>query len=140
MKIYSEAKSCLDTHITLNDIVPAELGCAEAVSYVLAKSGANLNIPAGGFEGTSSLYSWLRDSGLFTEVETPLPGDIVISPTGTSTKNSPHGHVGIVALFGNGILSNSSSTGLFMEHYTIQSWSYYFTSLLGFPVYYFRAK
>ena len=134
--IYQAAKSCLDVHVTMNESVDPNLGCAEACSFVLNKAG--IKMPAEGIAGTGELYSWLQSSGLFEQVTVPLPGDVIISPTGMSTKGSSHGHVGIIAMYG--ILSNSSSTGLFMEHYNLQTWNYYYNQLLGFPVYYFRAK
>lgn len=133
--IYTAAKSCLDKSITLDATVPSDLGCAEAVSYVLQKAGIQ-GIPPIGYAGTSDLYTWLQQH--FTAVTDPLPGDVVISPTGTSSIGTPHGHTGIVALYG--ILSNDSDTGLFMEKYTLASWQQYFGVALGFPVYYFRQK
>lgn len=133
--IFTIAKSCLNTHITLDDTVPAELGCAEAVSYVLLKAGFT-GLPAAGIAGTAALYAWLQSN--FTQVQTPLPGDVIISPTGYSSKGSAHGHVGIVAKFG--VLSNDSDTGLFLEKYTLDTWKQYFGTIEGFPTFYFRPK
>lgn len=132
-KIYLEAKACLDKHITLDPSVPPDLGCAEAVSFVLKNAGVQ-NLPTNGYAGTHDLYIWLKNHS--TQVTTPQAGDVIISPTGTSTINSPHGHTGIVALYG--ILSNDSDTGLFMEKYTLDTWNKYFHGVEGFPVYYFR--
>lgn len=134
-KIYDAAKAALHTHITLDNSVSPDLGCAEAVSYVLAKSGA-FGFPASGFAGTSALWTWLAQHAL--QVSTPNPGDVVISPTGMSSKGTPHGHVGIVAQYG--ILSNDSDTGLFLEKYTLDTWKAYFGISLGFPVYFYRVS
>ena len=111
--IYKIAKDCLGKHITEDPNVDPNLGCAEAVSYVLEQAGYDLG--SLGIEGTSELYTWLQNH--FTQVVNPLAGDIIISPTGTSTTGSPHGHVGIVAKYG--ILSNSSSSGLFLENFDL---------------------
>lgn len=135
ISIYNVAAGCLGKHITLDNTVPPDLGCAEAVSYVLKNAG--LPVPVGGFPGTAGLYSWLTNTSLFTQTRSPSPGDIVISPSGMSTKGDPHGHTGIVAKYG--ILSNNSDSGLFMEVYSIDTWDKYFGDTLGFPVYYFRA-
>lgn len=134
-KVYTVAKNCLHTHVTLDPTVPADVGCAEAVSYVLKNAGA-IGFPVTGFASTSLLYAWLRNNA--QRVMIPQPGDVVISPSGTSTKGTLHGHTGIVAKFG--ILSNDSDTGLFMEKYTQSSWQMFFGVKLGFPVLYFRTK
>lgn len=135
-KIYDAAASCLHTHITLNEAVPPEVGCAEAVSYVLSKAGV-YGIPLTGIAGTSQLYDWLLSSRNFVNTVSPVPGDVVISPTGYSTSASPHGHVGIVAKYG--ILSNDSDSGLFIEKYTQETWNKFFHDVEGFPVRYFHA-
>lgn len=131
--IYTTAAAVLGTHITLDASVPPDLGCAEAVSYILTKAGIP-NIPPEGFPGTAGLYTWLQANFILTT--TPQAGDVVISPTGTSTTGSPHGHTGIVAKYG--ILSNDSDTGLFLEKYTQASWETYFHGTEGFPVFYYR--
>lgn len=132
--IYEIAKSCLGKHITLNENVPPELGCAEAISYILKQAGYTL--PEGGFAGTYDLYKWLLAN--FNQRDIPIVGDIIISPTGTSSKQAKHGHVGCLGKYG--ILSNHSDTGLFLEVFTLQKWQDYYGDLLGFPVYFFRAK
>lgn len=133
--IYAEAASCLGKPITLDSTVPPDLGCAEAVTYVL-KNASIAGIPATGIPGTAALYAWLNTNPEFVLTTTPRAGDVVISPTGTSTISSPHGHTGIVANYG--ILSNDSDTGLFLEKYTQATWQQYFNGVEGFPVYYFH--
>lgn len=133
--IYTEASKCLDTHITLNSAVPPDLGCAEAVSFVLKNAGVE-GIPVAGFAGTAALYAWLNKSSSWVLTSTPVPGDIVISPTGMSSIGSEHGHVAVYAKYG--LLSNDSDTGLFLEKYTMTSWNKYFGTTLGFPTYVFH--
>jgi len=132
-RVYNVAKGCLGKHITEDPNVDPALGCAEAISHVLDEAGYDLG--SHGIAGTSELYTWLKNH--FTPVTDPLPGDVLISPTGTSTKGSPHGHVAIVAKYG--ILSNSSTTGKFSENFTLDSWKQYYSNL-GFPMFFFRAK
>jgi hypothetical protein len=133
-RVYEEAEKALGTHITLNDSVPATVGCAEAVSAILQRAGCN--IPAGGIAGTASLKKWLDTNA--TLVSKPSPGCVVVSPTGESTMQSPHGHTGIVCKYG--IASNDSNTGLFHEGYTMDSWEELFRNKLGFPVYFYQVK
>lgn len=133
-EIYNTAKLALGEHLTLNATVPPDVGCAEAVSFILAYTKI-AGLPIKGFEGTADLWEWLKTAA--TAVEIPEAGDIVISPTGTSTEPilNPHGHCGIV--LHHGIGSNDSNTGLFMENYTVQDWEKIFTSK-GYPTYYYR--
>jgi hypothetical protein len=133
-RIDSVATAHLGRHLTLDPSVPKELGCAEAVSYILRQAG--LAIPNGGFQGTAPLYVWLKAH--FDEVKTAQPGDIIICVTGQSAKNSPHGHVGEVGV--TKIRSNDSNTGLWAENYTLESWKQYFGKTLGFPVHIFRVR
>ncbi len=129
-KIYDFAKDCIGTDIAKTQ---DELGCAEAVSFIL--SGAAVSgFPPRGFLSTADFYKWLEANA--HRVSVGEPGDIIISPTGTSTKGSPHGHVGIVAKYG--ILSNNSQTGLFDEYYDLTKWTSYFSTDLGFPVLFYR--
>lgn len=129
-KIYNLAKSCLGKDIAKTQ---NELGCAEAVSYLLT----TLNVagfPKAGYLSTLDLFHWLKAHA--TQVTVPEIGDVIISPTGTSSKKSAHGHVGIVAKFG--VLSNNSMNGLFEEYYTLEKWRAYYGDKLGFPIYYFK--
>jgi len=130
-KIYNLAKSCLGKDIARTQ---DELGCAESVSYILIKCGV-VNFPVAGFLGTAEFYGWL--SKYAKKVEIPQPGDIIISPTGYSTKGAKHGHIGVVANYG--VMSNNSLNGLFQQHFvSLDAWKQYFTVKLGFPTEYFR--
>lgn len=131
--IYNTAAACLGQHLTLDPSVPFEVGCAEAVSTILAKAGVQ-GIPQRGFAGTWDLYQWLRTNRQFVEVVAPTYGSIVVSPTDPDNPTK-HGHTGIVLKHGIG--SNDSSNGLFAENYTTDSWNTYFGKVHGFPVHYF---
>lgn len=131
-KIYQLAKECLGRDIAATQ---HELGCAEAVSYVLNGVGVK-DFPRNGYLSTADMYIWLKRFAV--RVESPVYGDIIISPTGTSEKGYRHGHVGIVAK--HGVLSNNSMNGLWQEYYTLTSWDKYYNDRLGFPVIFFRIK
>lgn len=125
-KVYNEAKACLGLHITLNNNVPADVGCAEAVSFVLTKAGIT-GIPAAGFAGTADLYRWLLSNPQFKIIEQPEQGAVIVSPTGFGN-GTVEGHTGIIAAFGLqypnefGILSNNSDNGLFQEKWNLLTW------------------
>lgn len=129
-RIYREAKADLGKHLTLNSNVPPDVGCAEAVSFILKMVGVPW-IPKQGVAGTAQLWELLKANARLTTQ--PQPGNIIISPTGTSEKGVQHGHVGIVLEYGIG--SNDSNSGLFRENYTLGSWSDLFHTQLGFPIY-----
>jgi hypothetical protein len=130
--IYQAAKDSLGTKMTLNSNVPSEVGCAEAISAVLKK--AAIAVPAGGIAGTAALFDWLPQNG-FHAVSQPLRGDIIVSPTGRGN-GSVRGHTGVIGV--NGILSNDSSTGLFLELWTLPAWQQWYGDKGGLPVAFFR--
>lgn len=142
-KIYSQAKLNLGQHLTLNNAVPAEVGCAEAVSKVLSLAG--IVVPPGGIAGTATLYEWLVASTLFEKIDNAEQGAIIISPTGMGN-GSVEGHTGLIGSFGLqfqndwGVCSNDSASGKFLETWSLQRWIAYYEQLGGLPIYYFRAK
>jgi hypothetical protein len=117
--LYDTAYSLLGKHLTLNNTVDKNVGCAQATSYVLKKYGAM--IPYGGISGTASLYEWLKKNA--TEVSVPRAGCIIISVTGTGNE-SVRGHVGVVGK--NSIMSNNSKTGLWDYQWTLSEWLDYY--------------
>ncbi len=133
--VYNTAKSCLEKNLCADKV----LGCAETVNAIFETA---LGSPIGGGASTHLMYLCLtRNPSIgplkFIEVTDPLPGDIIISPTGYGNNAvMPNGHVGIVAKYG--ILSNNSENGLLQEYYTIQTWSDRYQTKGGYPVYYFR--
>lgn len=131
IQLYQAGKDNLGKVLSGNDRV---LGCAATVN-ALAKLAWGHDI--GGDASTTKMYEALQDETKYEPVVDPLPGDIIISPTGTSLLGSDiHGHVGIVAYYG--ILSNSSETGELHENFTVDTWNKYFRDTLQFPVFYYR--
>lgn len=133
--LYAMAKSLLGKQLGANNANDGygAFACAESVNLVAQKA---LGKPIGGGASTQAMYQALLNPARFRSVLEPLPGDIVISETGSSTINkSWHGHCGIVANYG--ILSNNSEDGKWSENYTIESWEKSF-STRGFPTRFFR--
>lgn len=138
-RLYETAISCLGTDVTPKDLVPDNVACAETVNAVYAKAfGKSL----GGGASTYLMYNSLLKHPDFTQVLTPLSGDIVISPTGYSRnggKTVPNGHVGIVGE-NETIMSNDSPTGLFKANYSIKGWTDRYVIKGGYPMVFFRRK
>lgn len=132
-KIYTVAKNCLGKNLCGN--IDIAYGCAQTVNAIVEVA---LAFPVGGGASTYLMFLSLENQATrFIKVSSPVPGDIIISPSGYSTKGVEHGHVGIVGK--KGILSNSSSTGRLEEDYILESWNDYFGVKEGFPVYFFHA-
>lgn len=129
LKVYNTAKSLIGQALAPDPV----LGCAETVNIIFKQA---IGVEAGGEASTQAMYTALQDTKRFTFITrcNALPGDIIISPTGLG--KYPHGHVGIVAIYG--ILSNSSSDGRLHENYDIDTWTNYFERQGGFPVLFFR--
>ncbi len=140
--IYNTTKIHLGEHLTLNEAVPHEVGCAEAVSKVLSLAG--LVVPPGGIAGTASLYEWLVTNPKFQKIDHPEQGAIILSATG-SGNGSVEGHVGIIGGFGAmypndwGICSNDSATGKFLERWSYERWLAYYEQVGGLQTHLFRA-
>lgn len=134
-KLYEAAKASLGMDMSVN--APDELGCADAVNNIYFKAfGWKIAEPG---TSTTQLFDVMEaDIIRFAAVNDPLPGDIIISPTGYGTDHTQHGHMGIVAKYG--ILSNDSYTGTFRENFTYEGWLQYFKTKRGFPVLLYRCK
>lgn len=143
-KIYDTAVANYEKHCTLNPAIPQDVGCAEAVSFILQKAGV-ADIPKLGISGTATLYQWLLKNPHFTRIEGPQAGAIIVSPTGYGNGTIP-GHTGIVGALGKvypndwGIVSNDSQTGLLLEYWNMARWKKYYAQFGGLPVAFFLAK
>ena len=132
-KIYEVAKSFLGKDVTPHDNVPDEVACMEVVNEIVhIATGSSI----GGGASTYLGFGCLHDPKRFLKVETPLPGDIIISPSGYSSRGFRNGHVGVVGKFH--ILSNFSDTGKLEDYYTLEAWNKQYGEIMGFPVFYFR--
>lgn len=128
--LYNTAKSLLNKHLTLDNSVPASVGCAQAMSYLLKKCG--YHIPDYGISSTVVMYDWL--TRYFVEISSPQPGAAIIAVTGTGVAGS-RGHVGIVGK--ESIMSNNSDNGLWMAHWTLPAWIQHYQNDLKMKVHFF---
>lgn len=140
-ELYLEAKSSLHKHMTLDSSVAAEVGCAEAISAILALIGVS-DGPQG-IPGTAALDAWLHGDSRFEKISLPEAGAIVVSPTGQGN-GSIEGHTGIFGEFGVafpedwGIMSNDSASGFFLETWNLRSWNAYYVAQGGLPLNIYR--
>ncbi len=131
IKLWNAARAAVGTDVTPDDRVPDDVACAVTVSALMAKVR-----PFPMISGTYTMYTYLRPK--YDIATTPLPGDIIISPTGMASKKViSNGHVGVVGV-GGIIYSNNSRTGKLDTHWTIASWREYYEKKGGYPVYFFR--
>lgn len=134
--IYRVALNSIGADISPNDFAPDEYGCADSVSGILQQA-------LGGEKGiqwtisTTILYRELSTSRAYMFVQMPLPGDIIISPTGYGDGRLANGHVGVCGA-GDTIMSNSSNTGRWETNFTQKSWRDRYVVSGGYPIYYFR--
>ena len=134
--LYKTALSFIGKDASPLDSAPDPLACAESVNEIVK---AAFGEPAGGNNSTYWLYIALKNHRKFVEVTTPLPGDIIISPTGIGGgKNGvSNGHAGIM-LENNQIASNDSRDGVFRQNYALFEWKYRYQTIGGYKVYFFR--
>ncbi len=129
-KLYDIAFSCIGKHLSLDESVPANFGCAEAVSYILLKYGTVM--PDRGIPGTDALNTFCAEH--YTEVPTPDVGDIIIS----ITQGTNHGHTGIVGK--HAIMSNDSQTGLWQPWWSLPAWIEFYSVQKKLSTKYYRVS
>lgn len=127
-------KESLGKDVTPDDLVPDSVACAITVSTLIHSLDATFPKVA----GTWSLFDCLEHRKDYEKVPVPIPGSIIISPTGMGKKGT-NGHVGIV-MENNVIASNDSSTGKFMQNYTYDSWCARYKDALGYPVLIYKKR
>lgn len=141
-KIYEVLKEKLGTHLTLNNNVPAEVGCAECASTIFKLSG--FTMPTAGIESTLSLLQWAQANPHLQEISQPEQGAFIINATSTGN-GTVEGHCGFLAAYGvmyvgdYGICSNDSNTGTLREQWNYQNWVKYYEVAGGMKTHIFRA-
>jgi len=137
MSLLDLIKSKIGTDFTNDSQVPDTVSCSFAVTTLLHEYDSTLPV----IDSTELFCKYMQSHPeRFMRLPEPVTGiqggDIVISPTGSSTILQ-HGHVGMY-IDDTNIVSNSSETGLWSQNYTRTSWRSYFHDYGKFPVYIFR--
>lgn len=117
------------------DLSPTQnaFGCAETISTLLKLAFGDAYATL----STATFYTHFMGSNSYEKVENPLPGDIVVSPTGYGNGNMANGHIGVVGNTGQ-ILSNNSYDSKLEINYDLVSWRARYVGIGGFPMAYFR--
>lgn len=137
--VYSILKQKLGTHLTLNNNVPQEVGCAECASAIFKLAGYTM--PAGGIPGTLAMLAWAHAN--LVEIHDPEQGAFIINAT-TTGNGDVEGHCGFIAAFGLmyvgdwGICSNDSNTGTLREQWCLKDWLAWYEAKGGMKTHYFR--
>lgn len=137
--MYSLLKQKLGTHLTLNNKVPAEVGCAECASALFSLAGYKM--PAAGIPGTLAMLGWAQVN--LEEIEGPEQGCFIINAT-TTGNGTVEGHCGFLAAFGVmyvgdwGICSNDSNTGTLREQWSLKEWLAWYETTGEMKTHYFR--
>ncbi len=136
LKLYNVAKAHLGKSLVPSD-VPIEYGCAISVNILDLIAFPNEGQIGGGASSFNLLQAVIKNPR-FQEVFEPLPGDLIIDATGTSTLTNPPfvGHCGVVGY--HGIMSNNSFNGLWEEKYTVDTWNQRYQIEGGYKNRYFR--
>lgn len=112
--IYAIATKHMGQHLTLNRNVPAEVGCAEAVSWILLNAGEP--IPPGGIQTVNGLIAWMQENN-YEETHARVAGAIITAhrPDPNDTEDA---HVGVCLNFGDASnTSDGPNRGKFLENY-----------------------
>lgn len=138
--LYDTAYASRGKDMSPLDRAPDNLACMESMDGVyFAAFGEHLLTPANRLSTNLGYKSMLADPRLaLIPNADALPGDMVISPTGYSTKGTKNGHCGCWGK--SSVMSNDSSTGKWTANYSHAAWYNVFENVLGFPVYFFRVK
>lgn len=136
LKLFAKAASFLGRDASPQDLAPDDLACAETVSDIIHSAFGDFPANGSTILSTAVLWQRLANHPKFKYVLDGLPGDIIVSPTGSGNGKLAHGHTGI---FGDqGIMSNESATGIFKYNYTLASWVARYRAIGGFRIYIFR--
>lgn len=124
----------LGTDVTPDDLVPDVVACAVTVTTLIRKVDSTFPLVA----GTWTLMDVLDHAKTWQRVTAPVPGCIVLSPTGTGKKGTV-GHVGVYMADGK-IASNNSQTGKFEKNYDMKTWKARYADTQGMPVYLYAKR
>lgn len=137
-QLYESALKYIGIDASPADRVPDEVACAESVCDIIKSIMPTMPV----ITGTWTLWDYMEKHAKFKKVTVPMPGTIIISPTGKGN-GSIRGHVGICGDRGV-IMSNTSfdnpktpenEKGKWMPNFTIDTWIEWYKNKGGMPIY-----
>lgn len=138
-QFYNLAKSFVGVDISPLDVAPDNLACMEGVDNLYHHfcgtyiNGTKTKVQVSTTVGNKIMAA---NPARFKPTLDLLPGNIIMSATGSSSLPNPpeaHGHVGVVGE--NGLIySNNSRTGKWDTHLTIDDWVRIFRKESGYPI------
>ena len=132
--LYKVAYDNLGKHCTMDESVPAVIGCGEAISYLVNLVAPGL-LPERGIAGTADWLAFMESSPRFQKVNEPEVGSIMVFGTGTGN-GSIRGHIFDVGKFH--LLSNNSDNGLLGDRWTRQTALAHYRDFGGMQPHYFN--
>jgi len=132
-RLYQESLKWIGKEASPFDSAPDDLACVESLASIIRYSIIR-DFPI-------ELATWrfltlLRNDKRFKATLDLTAGNIILSPS-WSGNGKIRGHTGILGEK-HTIMSNSSSTGLWEENYTIDNWIKRYRNLGGMPIYVFE--
>jgi len=120
------------TKAGIPDTAPNVVNCVEALNQI---GWECFDAPFCVGASTITLNAILRQSPRYkaVTVDEAKPGDIIVDPT----QGAKTGHCGILGENGI-IMSNQSSTGLWLDHWTLEKWVAYYEKKLGLQTFFYR--
>ena len=134
MEVFRTAKSYLGQRLTMNENISPEVGCADAVSFVLKNCG--FDIPQGGIPTVSGLVQWMQLNNF--QESSASPGHIIVG------RGKEGSHIGVQGE--TWIMSNTSydalglKKGLWQANYRPTNWistfpnTRYFKPVISTPI------
>ncbi len=131
-KLLNIALEAYGTDPTPNDVQDDQFACVESLTTLLHKLYPDIPI----MTYTPVLLKYLQKDNRFKPTSEFKEGNIILSPT-LSGNGKVVGHVGLIGKGGK-VLSNSSSTGLFLDKYDCVSWVQRYSKLGQLDLYLFE--
>lgn len=127
-KLYDTAFALKGQHLSLDESVPKEYGCAQCMSFIFKKCG--YPIPEKGISGTALMDIWLQKNATLLDISEF--GCVIISVT----EGENRGHIGIVGHYA--ILSNDSQSGLLQPYWSVPAWMDYYSFQKGLKTKFYK--
>lgn len=135
-QLYAKSKSLLGQELTPGDEIPDVVGCVANLQEVYRRTTGRYIGNGSALYSTKALKDWMLKDKNFTQPSEPLPGDILVYPTGEGNGNVSNGHCFVVGK--RDWMSNNSFNGLWSADFTEAKARAFYEKKGGFTPYIFR--